>query len=107
MKSLSLKSLAAVALIAAPAFATTASAEDITWAAVAGASCFACHGAAGVSPGSVPSLAGYPEELMVSQMKAFRDGQRPATVMNRHAKGYTDEEIAAIAAWIAGHTAQN
>ncbi|MFN4262682.1 MAG: c-type cytochrome [Thioalkalivibrionaceae bacterium] len=107
MKFLSIKSLAAVALIATPAFATTASAEDVTWAAVAGSSCFACHGAAGAGAGSVVGLAGYPEDLMVSQMKAFRDGQRPATVMNRHAKGYTDEEIAAISAWIAQNTAQN
>jgi sulfide dehydrogenase cytochrome subunit len=34
-------------------------------------------------------------------MQAFRAGQMPATVMDRIAKGFTDEEIQAIAAWYA------
>jgi sulfide dehydrogenase cytochrome subunit len=33
-------------------------------------------------------------------MQAFRTGARPATVMDRIAKGFTDEEIRAIAAWV-------
>ncbi|WP_425350951.1 c-type cytochrome, partial [Methylobacterium aquaticum] len=31
-----------------------------------------------------------------------RSGARPATVMTRIAKGFSDEESRAIAAWIAG-----
>jgi cytochrome subunit of sulfide dehydrogenase len=34
-------------------------------------------------------------------MQAFRAGQRPATVMDRIVKGFSDPEIAAIAAWYA------
>ena len=34
-------------------------------------------------------------------MQAFRAGQKPATVMDRIAKGFTDDEIKAIAAWYA------
>jgi cytochrome c553 len=34
-------------------------------------------------------------------MQAFRSGERPSTVMGRIAKGYSDEEIHAIAAWVA------
>ena len=34
-------------------------------------------------------------------MQDFRSGQRAGTVMDRIAKGFTDEEIAAIAAWYA------
>jgi sulfide dehydrogenase cytochrome subunit len=34
-------------------------------------------------------------------MKEFRDGKREATVMHQHAKGYTDEQLDAIAAWFA------
>ena len=34
-------------------------------------------------------------------MAAFRDGSKPATVMNRIAKGYTDDELKPIAAWLA------
>jgi cytochrome c553 len=32
-------------------------------------------------------------------MAEFRSGQRPATVMGRIAKGFSDDEIKAIAAW--------
>ncbi len=35
-------------------------------------------------------------------MQQFRAGQRPATVMDRIAKGFSDDEAAAIAAWYAG-----
>jgi cytochrome c553 len=34
-------------------------------------------------------------------MQAFRDGGRPATVMDRIAKGFSDAETAAIAVWYA------
>jgi cytochrome c553 len=34
-------------------------------------------------------------------MEAFRSGQKEATVMDRIAKGFTIEEIHAIAAWYA------
>jgi cytochrome c553 len=33
-------------------------------------------------------------------MQAFRSGQKPATVMNRIAKGFSDDEIRAIADWL-------
>ncbi len=38
---------------------------------------------------------------MVAAMQAYRAGQRPATVMDRIAKGFSDDEIRAIAAWFA------
>ena len=36
---------------------------------------------------------------IASQMRALRDGKRPATVMHQIAKGYTDPQIDALAAW--------
>jgi len=36
---------------------------------------------------------------MMAAMQAYRGGQRPATVMDRIAKGFSDDEIKAIAAW--------
>ncbi|MFG1423338.1 c-type cytochrome [Roseixanthobacter liquoris] len=62
------------------------------------ASCSGCHGAAG---GAIPALAGRPAGEIVADMQAFRTGARPATVMDRIAKGFTDEETRAIADWIA------
>ncbi len=32
-------------------------------------------------------------------MIAFKAGQRPGTIMDRIAKGFSDDEIRAIAAW--------
>jgi sulfide dehydrogenase cytochrome subunit len=33
-------------------------------------------------------------------LKGFKSGELPATVMTRHAKGYTDAELEAIANYI-------
>jgi cytochrome c553 len=49
----------------------------------------------------VPRLVGRPAAEIVTAMQAFRAGQRSATVMDRIAKGFSESEIAAIAAWYA------
>jgi len=38
---------------------------------------------------------------MIKALSDFRSGARPGTVMDRIAKGFTDPEIEAIAAWYA------
>ena len=63
--------------------------------------CFACHGPNGVSPGSIPSLHALTAGNIADMLKAFKSGQRPSTVMGRHAKGYTNTEIEAISSHIA------
>jgi sulfide dehydrogenase cytochrome subunit len=65
------------------------------------AGCAICHGTQGRPATGAPliPLAGLPRDHIASQMRAFRDGQRPATVMHQIAKGYTDAEIEALAAW--------
>ena len=47
------------------------------------------------------ALAGLPKEIIVTQMKAFKAGTRPATIMHQIAKGYTDEQIDTIATYFA------
>lgn len=61
------------------------------------ASCSGCH--AGTGP--VPGLEGRPAVEIAAAMAAFRSGERPATVMDRIAKGFTDDETRAIAEWLA------
>jgi sulfide dehydrogenase cytochrome subunit len=64
-------------------------------------SCFSCHGYEGkLDNPKIPSLENYPASMIISQMKAYRDGTRTGTIMNRHAKGYTDEEIELMAKFI-------
>src|SRR5512134_2314259 len=67
------------------------------------ATCANCHGTNGraVDSASVPGLAGMPASYMVEQLKAFKAGSRPATVMHQLAKGYSDAQIEAVAGWFA------
>jgi sulfide dehydrogenase cytochrome subunit len=66
------------------------------------AACAICHGTDGRAVTSdVAPLAALPREHIASQMRAFRDGQRPATVMHQIAKGYSDAQIEAMAGWFA------
>lgn len=60
-------------------------------------SCASCHGSDGKSAGAVPSFYGKSPEYLEISLKDFRSGKRYSTVMGRHAKGYTDEEIRLIA----------
>jgi sulfide dehydrogenase cytochrome subunit len=58
------------------------------------ATCAACHGTDGRSAApELVALAGLRREHIASQMRAFRDGTRPATVMHQIAKGYSDQQI--------------
>lgn len=73
---------------------------DITQGQVLAATCFTCHGTDGKSPGNTPIIHGYSAEVLERQLKGFRDGTRAATIMNRLAKGYTDEEINLLSEYI-------
>jgi len=66
------------------------------------ASCANCHGTDGRSATrEVQSLAGLPKSFIVEQMKAFKDGKRPATIMHQLAKGYTDAQIETLGEYFA------
>ncbi len=80
---------AAAIILAAPTWAQQPTALAL--------SCAACHGTDGKSPGSIPTLAGRPAKELREALAGFKAGTRPATVMGRLAKGYTDQEIDALA----------
>ena len=77
------------------------------------ASCAACHGtqanAAPVSSdaGSIPALAGVAKADIAAKLQAFKSGERSATVMQRHAKGLTADEITALAEYFSMQTPQS
>jgi cytochrome c553 len=64
------------------------------------ASCSGCHAVDPKIEPRVPRIAGRPAAEIVAAMEAFRSGQKPATVMDRIAKGFTDAEIHTIAEWL-------
>jgi len=65
--------------------------------------CFQCHGAEGkyVQGNTIPALAGYPADVMYSQLKAFQSGDRYSTIMQRHVMGYSDKELRAMSDYFA------
>ena len=81
-----------VCLLAAPlALGAGASGEAI------GFTCAGCHGTDGESQGSVPSLKGEDAETLKEMLMDYKTDKDEGTVMKRIAKGYSDEEIAAVA----------
>jgi cytochrome subunit of sulfide dehydrogenase len=62
-------------------------------------SCSGCHPASQSVDTPVKRLIGLKSEDIVAAVKAFRSGEKPATIMDRIAKGFTDDEIKAIADW--------
>ena len=74
-----------------------AHAQDLSQGAMLSASCEGCHGTNGSNQGSIPSISGKTVDYLREALIAFRSGERQATVMDRHAKAYTDEEIEQIA----------
>jgi len=63
------------------------------------AACSGCHPSSARVSSPVARLAGRDRAEIVKAMQDFRSGARAGTVMDRIAKGFTDAEIQAIAAW--------
>lgn len=70
------------------------------------ATCANCHGTNGQAQATAVSLAGYDATKFIETMKAFASGQREATLMHQLAKGYTDEQLKAMAGFFASQKPQ-
>ena len=70
-------------------------------APLAAQGCVGCHGPNGAGQGGVPGLAGRDRAELEAQMNAFRANERPATIMGRVARGYSEAEIIASAEYFA------
>jgi len=81
----------------------------LAWTGVASAadappgasSCSGCHPTARVVATPVPRLIGRDAAQIATAMAEFKSGKRPTTIMDRIAKGFTEDETQAIAAWFA------
>jgi sulfide dehydrogenase cytochrome subunit len=76
-------------------------AEEDWRAFMLSASCAACHGTDGRSPDSIPTIHGKSAGYIADKLNAYKIGKGNPTVMNRLAKGYSEEEIEQIANWFA------
>lgn len=60
-------------------------------------SCTSCHGPDGKSVGMMPKIYGKDAAYIQEQLLKYQKGEGNPTVMDRIAKGYTEEEIKLIA----------
>ena len=63
------------------------------------AACASCHGTQGVAQPGNESLAGVNKDELLKKMLDFKAGTRSATIMHQIAKGYSDEQLDAMAAY--------
>jgi sulfide dehydrogenase cytochrome subunit len=61
--------------------------------------CSGCHTNSPRITTAIPRIVGLPEAAIAEALRAYRAEQRPATVMDRIAKGFTDEEITQLAVY--------
>ena len=76
-----------------------AGAAHATDAPPGAASCSGCHAVSRNVDTAVPAIVGRRSADLSAAMRDFKSGARPATVMGRIAKGFSDTEIEAIAIW--------
>ncbi len=89
-------------LALAPLAAWSADQQRLRTRALA-AGCAQCHGTDGraVEGLALVRLAGRPKDDTLTQLLAFRSGQRPATVMHQITRGYSPEQLDAVATYFA------
>ena len=83
--------MAAASLQAAEPAAHRPATESMAYA------CAGCHGTNGHAIAPTPTIAGKPESDFVEAMLDFKSGKRESSIMNRIARAYTEEDIAALA----------
>ena len=93
-----MKSACCVAVAALLAMIAQASAAGPADAPPGAMSCSGCHSTSRAET-TVPRLNGRNPADVTAAMQAFKSGQLPSTVMDRIAKGFSDDEVKAIAAW--------
>ena len=97
------RTMIAAGLLAAAPFLALAQSPDALYLRSTAATCAACHGTDGkaAAGSTMPPLAGMPRDYLVTQLKAFKSGARPSTIMTQLAKGYSDAQLEQLADYFA------
>lgn len=85
--------------LALACFAGTAEAQTPPSGRLLASNCFQCHGTNGKGPG-FDSLDGKSASELYSKLKEFQSGKEGQGIMAKHAMGYTDAQIRALADWL-------
>ncbi|WP_088286060.1 c-type cytochrome [Ideonella sp. A 288] len=85
--------------IALACWASAASAQTPPVGRLLASNCFQCHGTNGKGPG-FDTLAGKSASELYKEMKEFQSGKEGQNIMAKHAMGYTDAQLRALADWL-------
>lgn len=88
--------IAAALVLALTGYARAAGPADAPPGAL---SCSGCHPGSPAANTAVPRLTGRNPAEVIAAMQGFKSGQLPSTVMGYIAKGFSEDEVKAIAAW--------
>jgi cytochrome subunit of sulfide dehydrogenase len=66
--------------------------QAVVWAS----SCMACHGTDGKAEGVGLTIGGQTAEGLFNTLLEYKTGKRTGTIMQQHAKGYTEDELKRI-----------
>jgi cytochrome c553 len=83
------------------AMARPGAADAVGRGATLALNCTMCHGAQGISASDSPNLAGQFPEVVIKQLRDYRSGKRPSSIMAALAAGLSDRDIADLAAYYA------
>ncbi|WP_328592033.1 c-type cytochrome [Tepidimonas charontis] len=89
--------LATAVLLGAAVLAHAQVDQVKVWAAA----CANCHGTNGHAQPGMEALAGKDKDELLQKLLDFKSGRKPATVMHQLSKGYSDDELRALAAYFA------
>ena len=64
-------------------------------------SCAGCHGTFGESFSSIPSINGMDKEELIRKLSEFKQGKKPASVMDRIARGFDERDFEKMAIYFA------
>ncbi|GAA6140390.1 c-type cytochrome [Hydrogenophaga sp. 5NK40-0174] len=81
--------------------AACAAQAEVNQVRVWAAACANCHGTDGHALKGMEALAGKDKDELLEKLMDFKTGRKPATVMHQLSKGYTDEQLAQLAAYFA------
>jgi cytochrome c553 len=91
-----------VAVLALAVVGSIAEAGDKELGKHLSSECVSCHQLSGRVVAGVPAIVGIDQESFRAMMESYRRKERPNQVMQSIAAKFTDEEIAALAAFFGG-----
>jgi sulfide dehydrogenase cytochrome subunit len=86
-------------MAALAASALPAAAQNTPSGRLLASNCFQCHGTNGRGPG-FDRLAGKSANELYNELKEFKSGSEGNGIMAKHAMGYTDAQLRALADWL-------